>query len=70
MIAEGPYATKYTFVLYPDGRQVSTVDLGELGGVTEATARYEGYTLTTYLRKDRELFMTAKRIMNPGNYFI
>ena len=54
--------------MYPDGRQISTVDLGELGGVTEATARYEGNTLTTYLRKEGELFMTAKRIMNPGNY--
>ena len=47
LIAEGPYATKYDFVLYPDGRSISDVDLGELGGKTTATAKYEGNTLTS-----------------------
>lgn len=69
LIAEGPYATKYDFVLYPDGRSISDVDLGELGGKTTATAKYEGNTLTTYLTKKgkRGLFMTAKRTILPGN---
>ena len=67
--SEGPSATKYSFDLYPDGRRVSKVDLGQLGGLTEATARYEGNTLTTYLRKKGKLFMTAKRIMNPGTFY-
>jgi hypothetical protein len=56
--------------LYPDGRKKSQVDLGQLGGLTEATARYEGNTLTTYLSKKGKLFMTAKRIMNPGIFII
>ena len=58
-------------MLYPDGRSISDVDLGQLGGKTTATARYEGNTLTTYLRKPgkKALFMTAKRTINPGNYF-
>jgi len=66
---KGPYATKYDFVLYPDGRSISDVDLGELGGKTTATAKYEGNTLTTYLTKKgkRGLFMTAKRTILPEN---
>jgi len=64
---KGPYATKYDFVLFPDGKTRSDVDLGQLGGKTTATARFEGNTLTTYLTKKgkKGLFMTAKRIMNP-----
>ena len=56
-------------MLFPDGKTRSDVDLGQLGGKTTATARFEGNTLTTYLTKKgkKGLFMTAKRIMNPGN---
>jgi len=64
---KGPYATKYNFVLYPDGRRASDVDLGQLGGKTVATARFEGDTLTTYLRKKGKLFMTAKRTIRAAN---
>ena len=66
LILEGPSATPYNFVLYPDGQRRSTVDLGQLGGKTSATARYEGNTLTTFLSKKGKLLMTAQRIMNPG----
>ena len=72
--AEGPYATKYNFVLYPDGRTRSDVDLGTLGGETTATAKWEndGKSLTTYLTKKgkRDLFMTATRTINPGIFFV
>ena len=68
IFSEGPYATKYNFVLYPDGRRASDVDLGQLGGKTVATARFEGDTLTTYLRKKGKLFMTAKRTIRAGMY--
>jgi len=66
---KGPYATKYNFDLYPDVRTVTFLDLGELGGKTDASGKFEGNTLTTFLRKKgkRELFMTAKRTINPEN---
>ena len=54
--------------MYPDGRRASDVDLGQLGGKTVATARFEGDTLTTYLRKKGKLFMTAKRTIRAGMY--
>lgn len=65
---EGPYATKYNFLLYPDLRTVTDVDLGQLGGKTDATAEIKGNTMITYLRKKgkRNVFMTAKRTINPG----
>lgn len=68
MFAEGPYATKYSFVLYPDGSGISNIDLGQLGGQTTATSKYEGNTLTTYLTKtgEQDVFMTAKRTINPS----
>jgi len=62
---KGPSSTRYNFALYPDGRRTSTVDLGQLGGKTVATAKYEGNTLTTFLHKKGKLLMTAQRIMNP-----
>lgn len=66
---KGPYATKYNFVLYPDLRTVTDVDLGQLGGKTDATAEIKGNTMITYLRKKgkRNVFMTAKRTINPAN---
>ena len=56
--------------MYPDGRRASDVDLGQLGGKTVATARFEGDTLTTYLRKKGKLFMTAKRTIRAGIYIL
>merc|ERR1712150_52426 len=66
---KGPYKTKYNFVLYPDNQRVSFLDLGQLGGKMDATGKFEGNTLTTFLRKKgkRDLFMTAKRTINPEN---
>jgi hypothetical protein len=66
---KGPYATKYNFILNTDGRTRSDVDLGQLGGKTDATAEIKGNTMITYLRKKgkRNVFMTAKRTINPTN---
>merc|ERR1712045_796673 len=33
------------FVIHPDGRTFSVVDLGQLGGLTDATADIKGNTL-------------------------
>ena len=64
----GPYATPSSFTLIPDNRSFSDVDLGVLGGLTDATAEFEGNSMITYLRKKGtpEIFMTAKRTINPG----
>lgn len=66
---KGPYATPFNFALTTDNRSFSDVDLGELGGLTDATAEIKGNSLITYLRKKGtgKIFMTATRTINPEN---
>jgi len=66
----GPLAKVFEFVLHPDGRTQSVVDLGsDLGGLTDGTAEIKGNSLITYLTKqgEEEIYMHAIRTINKDN---
>ena len=66
---DGPNKEKSSFLLYPDGRTESEVDLTRLGGLTAALSRFERFALMTYLRKkgENDIYMTAERKIRRGN---
>lgn len=68
-VVNGPRAEILKFTLITDNRSFTDVDIGTLGGITDATSKFKGYSLVTSLRKkdDPEIFMTATRTVNPEN---
>merc|ERR1712209_212341 len=62
-----PLGKTFDFILHPDGKTQSKVDLGpDLGGMTDGIAEIKGNSLITYLKKESPDVMIYETKLFPS----